>query len=128
VNECWKLVDDGWPWLVLLACAGGAQWLAGHFDAGLAAVGRQRARRLARREELHQLKLETRRRELETSHPLPVAPVCGCGHDLAFHNVQTSACHHRVGDRDCACQRYTGPELLGQVYLPLLADREGGTL
>lgn len=122
MTEFWKFVDDKWGWLVLLACAGGAQWLASRFDACVAAIGRLRARRVRYREELHLLDVEARRLALETAYPRPVEPICGCRHDLAFHNPQTGACHHPVDDTSCACQQYTGPELLGQVYLPGLAD------
>jgi hypothetical protein len=68
--------------------------------------------------------LEISRRELEAAHPHPVKPVCGCGHDLAFHNIEANTCHHPVEEKTCPCQQYTGPELLGQVYIPMLSDPE----
>ena len=126
MSEFWKFLGDHWLWLVFLACAGGGKWVADRFDAGVAAIGRRRACAARHREDLRRLELDARRRELEAMHPRPVEPVCGCGHDLAFHNIQTSGCHHPVGETGCACQRYTGPELLGQVYAPPLADPDRG--
>jgi hypothetical protein len=123
MNGIWKLLDDAGWCLVLLACVGGAEWIAGHFDVGLAAIARRRARRIQHQERLRELELEARRRELEAAHPQPVQPICGCGHDLAFHHIETSACHYRAGEAPCPCQRYTGPEPLSQVYFPILTSQ-----
>lgn len=126
MSEFWKFLGDHWLWLVFLACAGGAEWVADRFDSGIAVFGRRHARAARYREALCQLELEARRRELEAVHPRTLEPICGCGHELAFHTVQTDICHHPADGAACPCQRYTGPELLGQVYVPPLADPERG--
>lgn len=116
----WAFLDAHWGWFVFAAFAGGAKWVADRFDAGLAALGRRRAGAVRHREELRRLELEAKRRALEAAHPGPVKPVCGCGHDLAFHNRETDACHHAESGERCECQRYTGPEPWVQVYAPPL--------
>lgn len=73
--------------------------------------------------------LPSRRRRKE---PKPIEPVCGCGHQYAFHDPGTGRCGGRVEvnrwsgkgrwaglDREqCPCQRYTGPEPLPEYYAP----------
>lgn len=114
-------------WLIILACAGGAEWVAARFDKGLSAVGRRRAHRGAHRAEVRRLELEAKARKLEAVYPRPVEPTCGCGHDLAFHSIATDTCHHVEDEATCPCQRYTGPEPLTQLFLPPLSDPEQGT-
>lgn len=127
MSSFWKFVSDHWWWLIILASAGGAEWAAARFDAGISALVRRSRRSMKRRDELRDLRIEARKRQLDATHPLPVKPICGCGHDLAFHNIETNACHHIDGDRRCTCQRYIGPELLGQIYLPPLVDPKHDT-
>lgn len=57
----------------------------------------------------------------------PHAPICGCGHHLAFHDRAEGGCHQRVPLPDdstgpCRCSQYIGPEPLPQFYAPELAD------
>lgn len=57
-------------------------------------------------------------------------PVCGCEHELAYHDPKTGECHaeisrfvYDIGDyqwRQCTCCRYTGPEPLTSYYAPEL--------
>jgi hypothetical protein len=126
VNEFWKFLEDGWAWVALFIVTGGGGWVAHHFDASLASLARRRASRLEHRKELRRLTLEAKRRELEVASPGPVRPTCGCGHDLAFHNVRTNACHYSQNDSRCTCQRYVGPEPLAQLYAPPLSDEGDG--
>lgn len=58
--------------------------------------------------------------------------VCGCGHELAFHDPETQGCHGRNqrvkhnkwGDKigfehvPCTCRQYDGPTPLPTVYAP----------
>ena len=60
--------------------------------------------------------------------PKPVQPICGCEHDLSFHDPETGECHAlmRVPSTmsrdsyhtDCTCRRYNGPEPLPEYYAP----------
>ena len=126
MNGLWKLLDDGWWYLVVIGVPGGER-VAAHFGGGVAALRRRHAGRIRHREQLRALELEAKRRTVDADQPPPVRPVCGCGHDLAFHNVNSNACHHPVGETSCTCQRYSGPEPLAQVYLPPLTDQGYGT-
>lgn len=101
-----------------------SEWVAARFDRALDAMGRGQAHRIEQREKEREAELELKRRELDGTHPEPVKPVCGCGHDLAFHNVENNACRQQVDGKACLCQRYTGPELVGQIYLPPLISPE----
>lgn len=73
-------------------------------------------------------------------------PVCGCEHELAYHDPKTGECHATItvviekgqpildpfGEyvvtykaakyeaRQCTCRRYTGPEPLSSYYAPEL--------
>ncbi len=127
MNEFWKFLDDSWAWVAFLIFTGGGGWAAHRFDASLTSLARRRAHKRRYREELRWLTLEAKKRELEVTSPGPVRPVCGCGHDLAFHNVETNACHYRQNDSTCTCQRYVGPEPLVQVFVPPLSDAGSGT-
>ena len=98
----WKFLDNSWTWAMFFAFTGGGAWLAKHTDRGLAGL--------------------RRRLKLETVHPELVKPICGCEHDLAFHTVETNACRFPVGGATCSCQRYTGPEVVGQSFFPRLSD------
>ncbi|WP_433364162.1 hypothetical protein [Streptosporangium sp. CA-115845] len=66
----------------------------------------------------------------------PIKPVCGCGHELAYHDPATGECHglkavdkhNRYGDWigkeqvRCTCRQYTGPTPLPTVYAPEVAS------
>lgn len=126
VNGFWKLLEDSGYVLLVVAVASGTGWAGKSLSIGRAA-GRRVARWLHHRERIRELQLEAKRRELEDAHPQPVEPVCGCGHNLAFHDIKTNACRHRVGETTCSCQRYTGPEPWVQVYLPPMSEPGGGS-
>lgn len=70
-------------------------------------------------------------------HPKPPKPVCGCSHQLAFHDPATGECHgkvevetrwDRLGDpvawsqAQCTCRQYDGPTPLPTVYAPEVTD------
>lgn len=62
--------------------------------------------------------------------PKPPKPVCGCGHELAFHGPDVGECHgmntvdkHNgygewIGEEQirCTCRQYDGPTPLPEVY------------
>ncbi|HEY9369931.1 hypothetical protein [Streptomyces sp.] len=65
--------------------------------------------------------------------PAPTKPICGCTHELAYHDPEKGTCRAAVnvesrwdgyGDpigwkqAPCACQQYTGPTPLPTVYAP----------
>jgi hypothetical protein len=59
--------------------------------------------------------------------PAPARPVCGCDHDHAYHDPQTSQCHGRVeigywGSQyhyeDCTCRQYSGPLPMPEYFAP----------
>lgn len=66
--------------------------------------------------------------------PNPSAALCGCGHDLAVHDPETSKCHAQIerphyrkdgyhnGNEyvACPCRVYTGPRPIDQVFPPRL--------
>lgn len=78
-------------------------------------------------------RLFPRRRRAGETPQLP--PVCGCGHDRAFHD-QEGRCHavERTEKKDifghtsgwleaaCTCRRYNGPIPLTTYYAPELTD------
>lgn len=60
-------------------------------------------------------------------------PICGCTHELAFHDSATSECHGTVSEPSrydrfgevtayrtvrCTCRQYDGPTPLPTVYAP----------
>jgi hypothetical protein len=64
-------------------------------------------------------------------------PVCGCNHELAYHDPANGACKAAVsvasrydsyGDpvawkqAPCACQQYTGPTPLPMIYAPEMTE------
>jgi hypothetical protein len=68
-------------------------------------------------------------------------PVCGCGHNIAYHDLDAGECGEPMkvpvkwkrGEfgapepthweaRPCACRRYTGPQPLPTFYAPEVAD------
>lgn len=66
----------------------------------------------------------------------PVRPVCGCEHELAYHDPASGQCHKLVKGKEikwddedpryargwervqCQCRRYTGPQPLPEYYAP----------
>ena len=125
MHELIKFWDDNWWWLIWVG-GGAIEWVADQFDAGVAAVSKRRRRKIKHREELRKLEIEGKRRALESAHPLPVKPTCGCGHDVAFHNRESLLCFgagaKASGKANCGCQGYIGPEPLPTYYADPLAD------
>jgi hypothetical protein len=67
-------------WIVILFIVfGGGSWAASHIDAWV-----------KHRREIRMRKLQA------TLPPVPPKPICGCGHDLAFHDPRTGECHSKV--------------------------------
>jgi hypothetical protein len=68
--------------------------------------------------------LPARRRHPKPSRP--AKPVCGCEHELSFHDPKTGECHSKMlipgygWNNDCTCRQYTGPEPLPEYYAPEL--------
>ena len=70
--------------------------------------------------------LPARRRQPKP--PAPVRPVCGCTHEVAFHDPKSGQCHAMMYvpgtmSRDshhvpCTCRQYTGPEPMPTYYAP----------
>jgi len=68
--------------------------------------------------------------------PKPTKAVCGCRHELSFHDADTRQCHGTnrksvydsygewVGYQDvaCTCRQYTGPEPLPSYYAPEISS------
>jgi hypothetical protein len=66
--------------------------------------------------------------------PPPLTPVCGCGHTLSQHDVETHTCYAELR-RDtydkrgrwsghawvpCTCRQYVGPRTIDEVFVPPL--------
>ena len=63
-------------------------------------------------------------------------PMCGCGHALALHDVDSRKCHGTItrphywasGSRngrehvDCNCRQYDGPQPLPEFFAPEIAS------
>jgi hypothetical protein len=97
---------------------------------GLAAIGSAIGNALEHHRERKDAKLAHRRQlELEAArrHAAPKnATVCGCEHDLAFHNRDTGVCHHKAHGEQCSCQQYTGPQPLPEFFAPeIVSDMNG---
>lgn len=68
----------------------------------------------------------------------PPPPICGCGHDRAFHDQDKGRCHavERTEKKDmfghtrgwleapCTCRRYNGPEPITTYYATQLTDSD----
>jgi hypothetical protein len=69
--------------------------------------------------------------------PQPLKPVCGCDHELAYHDPATGTCHGTVkeptrydeyGDAiayktvQCTCRQYDGPTPLPMMYAPEITE------
>lgn len=125
MHELIKFWDDNWWWLIWVG-GGAAEWVADQFGAGVAAISKRRRRRIKHREKLRALEIEGKRRALESAHPRPVKPTCGCGHDVAFHNRESLLCFGEGskanGKPICGCQGYIGPEPLPTYYADPLAE------
>lgn len=62
--------------------------------------------------------------------PKPVQPICGCEHNISYHDPKTGECHGMMKvpssmSRDsyhkpCTCRQYTGPQPLPEFYAPEL--------
>lgn len=64
--------------------------------------------------------------------PKPPKPICGCRHQMAFHDPATGQCHglntvdaynrfeDSVGEKqvECTCRQYDGPTPLPVIYAP----------
>lgn len=80
-------------------------------------------------------RLLPRGRSAESASPVPI---CGCGHDRAFHDRDKGRCHavERTEKKDvfgntrgwleapCECRRYNGPEPIASYYAPELDERD----
>lgn len=71
------------------------------------------------------------------NRPTPtVKPICTCGHHIGAHEDGTGHCREQVNRitvttkgrddwyEDCACQKYSGPELISQISLQGVSVRE----
>jgi hypothetical protein len=67
----------------------------------------------------------------------PLALVCGCEHELAYHDPSTNQCHDTVSGTpvfkggkwavprvQCTCRQYTGPRPIDQVFSPRISFPE----
>jgi hypothetical protein len=103
--------------------------------AAIAAAGYFAGRSTARRESAREL-------QQHQGAPQPQAqrtpqPLCGCGHNLVFHDPQTKRCQTQVvipgrwtGQanstyRQCMCQGYRGPVPVDEYYAPDYLDGTG---
>lgn len=117
MNEFWKFLDDNWFFIMIFG--GGS----------IAAGGRRVAKYFNRSQQnRHELRMTRLQRQIGGASVEIVKPVCGCTHDLAFHNRETDECHAEDDNgKRCLCQRYVGPEPLAQIFPLPLTDLEGGT-
>lgn len=68
------------------------------------------------------------RPRLRRGVPKPSRPVCGCKHELAYHDPKSGQCHslmyvpgtasHLSRHEPCACRQYSGPQPLPEFYAP----------
>lgn len=66
-----------------------------------------------------------------SAHKPPKA-ICGCTHELSFHDPKAGECHaqeyipatgsHYSYYERCTCRRYTGPEPLTEYYAPEITE------
>jgi hypothetical protein len=59
------------------------------------------------------------RPRLRRGAPKLSRPVCGCKHELAYHDPESGRCHNwdrRTGA--CTCKQYSGPQSLPEYYAP----------
>jgi hypothetical protein len=94
-------------------------------------VGRHTAGRRARQE------LQQHRADPRAVGPSTPQPICGCGHNLVFHDQETKLCRTQVvipsrwtGQADstyrqCMCQGYRGPMPVDEYYAPDYLDGNG---
>jgi hypothetical protein len=73
------------------------------------------------------------------SAPPPMTPLCGCGHTLSQHDIETHTCYAELRrdtfDRrgrfsghtwvPCTCRQYVGPRPIDEVFLPRLLPPTG---
>lgn len=75
----------------------------------------------------------TRGRSQRTpAQPRPVELLCGCSHEMAYHDPATGKCHEdsdeyifdprikRSVAKPCPCRQYTGPKPIDTVFQPRL--------
>lgn len=128
MREFWKFIGDFW-WALVWPVFAVVEWVADRFDAGIGAIAKRRSRKIKHKEQLRAIELEKARRQLEAAHPTPAKPICGCGHDVAFHNRDSGSCHGENARgktvRQCTCQGYSGPTPLSQIYAEPLVGMEG---
>lgn len=66
----------------------------------------------------------------------PAEPLCGCGHHLAYHDLEKGECNnyqpgvvkYENGKAttikvNCKCRQYTGPEIAPQYIAPKITER-----
>ncbi|WP_017605274.1 hypothetical protein [Nocardiopsis alkaliphila] len=96
-------------------------------------------RSTSRRQFTRQLQQHTDPRSLQGGRDRPTTPqpICGCGHNLVFHDQQTKRCQTQVvipgrwtGQanstyRQCMCQGYRGPTPVDEYYAPDYLDGAG---
>ena len=100
---------------------------AGGFFAGKFTATRQARRELQQHQKTH--------KAVGKGQTSP-QPVCGCGHNLVFHDRETKRCQTQVvipgrwtGQHDstyrqCMCQGYRGPLPVDEYYAPDFLDGE----
>ncbi|MBR8744737.1 hypothetical protein [Nocardiopsis sp. MG754419] len=103
----------------------------GGFLAGRATTKRQVARQFPSQHH------DPRALQGDRSRPATPQPICGCGHNLVFHDQETKRCQTQVvipgrwtGQsnstyRQCMCQGYRGPVPVDEYYAPDYLDGTG---
>jgi hypothetical protein len=80
-----------------------------------------------------------RRQKKPPPPPKPPDLICGCRHELSFHDPETNQCHATNAEStytkngrhtgykqiQCTCRQYTGPKPIDQVFQPRIALPEG---
>jgi hypothetical protein len=61
-------------------------------------------------------------RMIEPPPPEATPTTCGCGHDIAFHNLKQGKCHGAKSGPPCGCQTYTGATPYPEFYAPELPE------
>lgn len=92
-------------------------------------------RRITRQLQPHQH--DPRALQGDQGRPGNPQPICGCGHNLVFHDQETKRCLTQVvipgrwtGQSDstyrqCMCQGYRGPTPVDEFYAPDYLDGSG---
>ncbi|WP_017588510.1 hypothetical protein [Nocardiopsis ganjiahuensis] len=102
--------------------------------AAIAAAGYFAGRRTARREARRELQQHQGFPQPQLQGQRTPQAVCGCGHNLVFHDQETKRCQTQVvipgrwtGQanstyRQCMCQGYRGPMPVDEYYAPDYLD------